>query len=548
MAVAAAGAGHGCSERARRPARGPEGVVKTRAYTAGDEVRERLSAPRLHRFHGGLRLRHHKKISCQSPIRAVALPERLYVPLQQQAGPQVQACVAVGQRVLAGEPIGCFRQLGPGCLHAPTSGIVEAVVDRPASHVSGRDGPCIVIRPDGRDEWRPRRPIADWAAADPLDLQRRIEASGLVGLGGAVFPTGYKVRQASGRGIHTIILNGSECEPYISCDEMLMREQPDAVVLGARILQRAVGAERTVIAIEDQMGAVRQALQAAVERSGAQDIAIVRVMTLYPEGGERQLIQVLTGLEVPSGGRPTDLGLLCQNVATAAAVARAVTEDRPLVERIVTVTGSGVRQPRNLLARIGTPIADLVACCGGYSADAARLVLGGPMMGYPLASDANPVIKAANCILVLGAADIEHRQAELPCIRCGDCARVCPAVLLPQELNRTVRASQFDDAARLGLRDCIECGCCDLVCPSHIPLVEWFRFGKSELRARESEHRRAERARERFEAREERLERIKRERKQRIAEKKRALQDTQDRKAKVAAAIERAQRKREREP
>jgi len=522
--------------------------VKTRAWTPRDAERARRVGERLFRFHGGLRLHHNKAVSCQAPVEAVPLPERLYVPLAQHAGAAAQATVAVGHRVLRGEAIGCFRHLGAGCLHAPTSGVVEAIVERPASHASGRDGPCIVIRPDGRDKWRPREPIADWQAADPAALRDRIRGAGIVGLGGAVFPTGYKVEQASERGIHTVILNGAECEPWISCDEMLMREQPDAIVLGARILQRAVGAGRTVIAIEDQMGAVRQALQDAIDRSGDADLRVVQVATIYPEGGERQLVQALTGLEVPAGGRPTDLGLLCQNVATASAVARAVTADEPLIDRIVTVTGPGVRRPRNLLARIGTPIADLVELCGGYTPDAERLVLGGPMMGYPLPSDASPVIKAANCILVLRAADLRARQPELPCIRCGECARVCPAVLLPQELNRVIRAGHWDDTQSFGLGDCIECGCCDLVCPSQIPLVEWFRFGKSELRERAREKRLAGHARERFEARQERLERLKQERKQRMAAKKQALRDAQERKAKVAEAVARAKLKQERKP
>ncbi len=276
------------------------------------------------------------------------------------------------------------------------------------------------------------RPGTDrnWQQASPAELRQAIGSAGIVGLGGAVFPTGYKVNHASEQGIHTLILNGSECEPYISCDEMLMREQPDSIVLGAQILQKAVGANRTVVAIEDQMGVVNAALLRAIENSGAENIDVVKVTTIYPEGGEKQLIKVLTGLEVPSGGRPTDLGLLCQNVATATAVARAVTEGKPLIERIVTVTGNGVRKPRNLLAQIGTPISNLVDQCGGYTSAAARLVLGGPMMGYALSSDSNPVIKAANCILVLSEDDIRPRQAEMPCIRCGECARVCPSLLL----------------------------------------------------------------------------------------------------------------------
>ncbi len=499
----------------------------------------RNAGQQLHHFHGGLRLRHNKKISCETPVEKVPLATRYFVPLLQQAGAEFEPVVREGQKVLKGDSLGESGQAGGGFVHAPTSGTVTAITNHPISHPSGRNGRCIVIRPDGLDQWKTLEPFEDWEKADPATLRQRIRSSGIVGLGGAVFPTGIKVDEASSRGIHTLILNGAECEPYISCDEMLMRERPDSIILGARILQKAVGAERTIIAIEDQMGAVNSALSEAVRRSGTTGIDIVKVTTIYPEGGEKQLIKVLTGLEVPSGGRPTDLGLLCQNVATATAVARAVTEGKPLIERIVTVTGSGVRKPRNLLAQIGTPVSNLIDHCGGYAPDAARLILGGPMMGYALASDANPVIKAANCILVLTADDIRPPQPEMPCIRCGECARVCPAQLLPQELNWSIRNGIWDDAADLGLSDCIECGCCDFVCPSHIPLTNWFRFGKSEIQLQKNERHLAETARQRFEARESRLARIKMERQQRIEHKKRALDNDDDKQKKIADAIER---------
>jgi electron transport complex protein RnfC len=456
----------------------------------------------------------------------------------QHAGNAATPLVRAGESVLKGQPIG--RCTPCAQIHSPVSGVVEAIEDRLITHPSGKTGKCVVIRPDGKEQWVDLKPISDWKSASPESLIMQMQDCGLAGLGGAVFPTHRKARDGRESQIHTLVLNGAECEPWISCDEMLMREQPDKIVLGARILRKVLGARQVVIAIEDQMGAVESALSRAAECAECQNISVVKVPKIYPEGGERQLIQVLTGMEVPLGGRPSQLGMVCQNVATAAAVADAVVEGKPLIERYITVTGHGIVNPRNFLALFGTSFSHLVGLCGGYTQDVARLVVGGPMMGYPVASDASPVVKASNCILALTFDDISDTQVEMPCIRCGECARVCPATLLPQQLFAQVKNELWAEAAEYGLAACIECGCCDVVCPSHIPLVEWFRFGKGEQRKQAREAEASELARKRFENREARLTKLKLERAEKMQRRKRMLKDKSGQQDRIKASIERA--------
>ncbi|MEE4174638.1 MAG: electron transport complex subunit RsxC [Xanthomonadales bacterium] len=506
---------------------------------------------RLHRFHGGLRLRHNKQVACRYPLERLPVPEQLIVPLLQHRGAPARCVVEPGQSVLRGQLLGDLPDAaGRGArVHAPTSGTVRAIETRAMAHLTGQAGPCVIIEADGEDRCAPAEGIADALNAAPAILRERLRETGVVGLGGAVFPTYNKVQgtvrdgvQGDGS-IHTLILNGAECEPYIACDEMLMREQADRVLMGAELLRRAVGAQRVLIAIEDPMNRVEGALRDAAVPPGAVPAEIVLVPAIYPEGGERQLVQTLTGREVPEGGTPRDLGLLVQNVATAAAARDAILDGQPLIERIVTVTGNGVRDPRTVIARIGTPVARLIEAAGGYTDDVARLVVGGPMMGYALGNDGEPVVKATNCLLALSTDDVRPTQPEMPCIRCGDCATACPAQLLPQSLLFHARARQWDETEALGVNACIECGCCDFVCPSHIPLASWFRYAKGEVQARHRERAVAEAARERFEAREARLARAKAEKAERLARRKQKLKDDADRKQQIAAALARARNK-----
>jgi Na+-translocating ferredoxin:NAD+ oxidoreductase subunit C len=504
-----------------------------------------LPGDRIFSFPGGLKLRHHKQIACRHSVERPSLPERLYVPLGQHQGESGQVLVEAGQRVLKGQALTASGDDFIVPVHAPTSGTVRAVVDHPAAFPPGGTRRCLELDPDGNDQWAELNPMDDWPERPGVEIIDHLHHSGLAGMGGAMFPTAAKLR-GDWPDIHTVILNGAECEPYIACDEMLMRERPEAVIEGGLILAHAVGARRVVIAIEDRMGAVRDRLESARSQIDDSDmVRIIQVLTIYPEGGERQLIQTLTGREVPHDGLPQDLGVVCHNVATAAAVRDAVIEGKPLLERIVTVTGPGIAEPRNLLALIGTPFAHLVSAAGGYQGEVTRLVLGGPMSGTALASDEIPVSRGSNCLLALTRKEVAPSAPTLPCINCGACVSVCPASLLPQMLYRHLEAKQYDRAAELHLADCIECGCCAAVCPSHIPLVDFYRHGRQELIRRDLDERRSALARRRFEAREERLEREQAERQARRRAREERLKKPDRAKDEIQAAIERARRKRD---
>ncbi len=511
------------------------------------------------RFPGGLRLDPHKVETRAAPLRVCPLPERLIVPLRQHQGAPAQPCVVPGDTVLAGEPLALAGDAPSAAVHAPTSGRVLAIEPHPAPQPPFDPQPCVVLAPDGDDRWRKLPPIARPLEAPAERLVARIAEAGVVGLGGAVFPTAEKLAVPR----ELLIVNGAECEPYIACDDALLRARAQSVVQGARIAARAVGANRLILAVEDHMTEAHAALARALteivgpasfagsslhfaEREGearwlSLPVELVQLPTRYPQGGERQLIYALTGREVPLGGLPRDIGVAVINVATAAAILDAVVHGEALVSRVVTVAGGGVRRPGNFQVRIGTPLEALIESAGGYRPDAARLILGGPLMGLAVPHDQLPVTKATNCVLVLTAREIAENSEEQPCIRCMACVSACPARLLPHELLRRVRARQWDEALGGGLAACIECGCCDLVCPSHIPLAEWFRFGKSELRLRAEEERRAREAKERHAARLARVAREAAERQARRAAQAERLTDA----AAVASLIAEARRRRD---
>lgn len=434
----------------------------------------------------------------ERPLQVAPAPVLAFVALDQGGGDTLRPVVGPGARVRVGTPIARLADGAAATVHAPIAGTVREIGSYATPSRSGR-GPCIVIDNDGSDATEASEGPLDWDAMDGARLLGAIREAGIVGLGGAAFSTAAKMASARDQHATELVLNGAECEPWICCDDALLRARADSVVLGAQVMLHAIGAGRCTIAVEDDKPEAIASLDQAVAAAGDDRIRIVVLPAVYPSGAERQLLAAVTGHEVPHDSLPPSIGLLCQNVATAAAVARFVRSGEPSIRRIVTVTGSGVAWPANLEARIGTPLAQLIAACGGYRGEPRRLIVGGTMTGLALDTDDAALTKAVNCVVAATHADLVPRGAEQPCIRCGDCARACPVGLLPQQLHLAAVACDTRSLERHGLEDCIECGCCDYVCPSAIPLTERFRVARARERLRKEARQRAEDARDRFE-------------------------------------------------
>jgi len=480
-----------------------------------------MSAPTydLGTLHGGLRLPAHKAASTSQPIVEVAVPPQLVLPITQHVGDPSQPVVGIGERVLKGQLIAESDGTLGAPVHAPSSGKIIAIEPWPVSRRFGENAPCIVIECDGKDEAVQRVDTpANFTTLAAEDLLTRILQGGIVGLGGAVFPTAQKLMQARTCKIDHLLLNGVECESYISCDDLLMRERAGEIISGAQILMHALQVDVCFIAVESDKPDAIRALGVVLGEIGDDRIVIKQVPTIYPSGGEDQLVQLVTNREVPSGGLPSDVGCLVQNVGTAAAIHDWIIDCEPLISRVTTITGDGIVNPVNVRARIGTTLSEVIEVAGGYTDSAKQLIIGGPMTGKSVTTDRVPLVKATNCVLV--SSETPSPGPALPCIRCGDCAAVCPVQLLPQQLYWYACADDEEKLREFGLMDCIECGCCDLVCPSHIPLTADFRVAKGRIRELADEKARAVRARQRFEARSDRLEREQAERDSELAQQK----------------------------
>jgi len=504
----------------------------------------------LFTFKGGVHPPEHKSESNARPVHAAPLPKKLVIPLRQHIGSPAKPVVEVGERVLKGQLIGAADGYISAAVHASSSGIVSAIGPAVVPHASGLPDECITIETDGRDEWIEHAPL-DYRALEAADLRMRLRDLGLTGLGGAVFPSAVKLDPGAAHPCPTLILNGGECEPWITCDDVLMRTRADDILQGVAVMRHLLGSTEILVGIEDNKPEAIAAMQAAAAKMDFA-VEVVAVPTIYPAGGAKQMIETLTGKQVPSGKLSTDIGIQVFNVGTAHALARAVHHGEPLISRLVTVTGHVLR-PQNVEVLIGTPMHTLIDLAGDRDG-ITGVLMGGPMMGMPMPDLDVPVVKATNCILVQSAELFPPLPKALPCIRCTRCADACPAELQPQELFRFAKAGDFGRAQEYHLFDCIECGCCSYVCPSHIPLVDFYRYAKSEIWAREKEKRASDLARERHEFRQFRLEREKKEKADKLAAKAQAKRaeiaaapaasgapDADAKKALIAAALARAQ-------
>ncbi|RDE19472.1 electron transport complex subunit RsxC [Motiliproteus coralliicola] len=465
---------------------------------------------RIWSFHGGIHPPENKQQSLLKPLRQAPIPPQLIIPLQQHIGAPATPLVEVGERVLKGQAIAEPSGHVSIYQHAPTSGIVSHIGNYSVPHPSGMEGLCIQIDTDGKDEWIEHQGVEDFRSLEKPALAEMIRCAGISGMGGAGFPTEIKLHLADDHIINTLIVNAVECEPYITADDMLMRERAAQIIGGIEIAAHLIKPTHCLIGIEDNKPEAAIALTQAA-RASEIEIEVVVVPTKYPSGGEKQLVKLLTGVEVPYGKIPADIGIVVQNVGTMSAVNQAVKQGKPLISRITTLTGDALDSPGNFEVLLGTPVEFLLQQAGLNPMSLNRLVMGGPMMGYTLSDTSVPVVKTSNCVIAATEEEFPQAPPAQNCIRCGQCEQVCPAELLPQQLHWFAKGKEFDKAQSFNLMDCIECGACAYVCPSNIPLVQYYRFAKGEIRREQAEQRKAEQARIRFEARQERQEREKEE-------------------------------------
>jgi Na+-translocating ferredoxin:NAD+ oxidoreductase subunit C len=465
-----------------------------------------------HKATGGIHPPERKSLTSNAPLRVCSIPNKLYLPLAMHAGEPAKALVKIGEHVKAGQIIAQLVDAVSANIHAPVDAVVEDIGIMRGNNATNTDELTMILAVTDANSnlvagEYPTQGI-NWSSLSQTYILEQIKSAGIVGLGGAVFPTSAKINHALSK-VHTLVVNGAECEPYISCDDCTMQNYTSEIITGAQILAHALGIKKVQIAIEDNKPDAIKLMAKELERIDMLNdctFEVVQFASVYPSGGEKQLIEILTGHQVPKDKYPAALGYLIQNVGTLVAIYDAVIHQQPLTKRVVTVTGEAVEQPGNYLVTLGTPINHLLAEANWQQGLTNKLIHGGPMMGYLLEDAERPVIKSTNCIIAGTEQELPDALPERPCIRCGQCADVCPASLAPQQLFWFSRSEEYDKAEQFDLFDCIECGACAYVCPSHIPLVDYYRHSKSEIRSQRKAKLKAEQAKVRFDRRNQRLE------------------------------------------
>jgi electron transport complex protein RnfC len=484
-----------------------------------ESIIERINQDKFWHFHGGIHPPEQKAITSSKPIKQLSLPNLLVLPLQQHIGRQGDLLVKVGDKVLKGQAL--TQSFNPMAVpvHAPTSGTISAIKKSVIAHPSGLSELCLFIDVDGEDTWKKREICQDFTQLSKQQIIKKIADAGIAGMGGAGFPTHIKVNAKPD--INFLIINAAECEPYITADDLLMREQSEAIVDGIKILDQLLNPIFILIGIEDNKPEATKALQQATKH--LDKIKVCVLPTKYPSGGEKQLIKILTGKEVNSGSLPINSGIVVQNVATCFAISDAVINDIPLIRRVVTLSGGALTKPQNVWALLGTQVSYLLEQAGFVNEDISEksssknlpmshppVIMGGPLMGFSILNEQVPIVKISNCILAPSKIEMpsafDNNSNETECIRCGQCADVCPSQLLPQELQWSAKAKDHQQLMQLNIFDCIDCGACAYVCPSQIPLVQYYRVAKAEIRQQQQLDVKAEKAKSRFEARKLRLE------------------------------------------
>ncbi|MDA8387817.1 MAG: electron transport complex subunit RsxC [Nitrospiraceae bacterium] len=426
-------------------------------------------------FAGGVHPPGKKELSGSSPITPLKAPARVVVLLRQHIGAPTKAAVSIGDAVMIGTVIGRPEGFVSAPVHSSVSGKVIAIGEFPTA--MGRPAEAVVIENDGKEQWAELKEEPGFMELSPEQIKEKIKAAGIVGMGGATFPTVVKLSPPKEKPVDVVIINGAECEPYLTADHRLMIERPADVVSGLRLIMRLLGVKKGFVGIEDNKPDAIAAMRKAA--SSFPEVEVISMRVKYPQGAEKMLIKAITGREVPPRALPMEVGAVVQNVGTTVAIYEAVRFGKPLVERVVTVTGEGIREPKNLMVRIGTLVSSLIDGCGGFSGDVAKVVAGGPMMGFAVSSLDVPVTKGTSGILVLPKEGIFHADSYRPCIRCSRCVDVCPMGLTPAVLSVYAEKGRYEEAKAHNLFDCFECGSCAFVCPSKRPIVQLVRLAKS---------------------------------------------------------------------